>query len=164
MDQTNAYAVSLTGLSDSDFSSALLGYFSGVVTSALPEVYAVLDSTYSSDSDAPLTELIGECHRGLLPLPQRVPPTPSGGLSIGQAAGCEVQRLRPDGRPAARPAEPELAGRPPRSGALNDLKRDELTDALAQYGASLEHNLSSSAMNKMPAARIVNSSSSFHHR
>ena len=37
VDQTNAYAASLTGLSDSDFSSALLGYFSSVVTSALPE-------------------------------------------------------------------------------------------------------------------------------
>ena len=47
-----------------------------------------------------------------------------------------------------------------RGQALSDLKSDELTDALAQYGASLDHNLSSSAMNKMPASRIVNSSSS----
>ena len=59
VDQTNAYAASLTGLSDSDFSSALLGYFSSVVTSALPEVYAVLGSTYSSDSNAPSLELMG---------------------------------------------------------------------------------------------------------
>ena len=41
-------------------SSTLLGYFSGVVTSALPEVYAVLGSTYSSDSTAPSLELIGD--------------------------------------------------------------------------------------------------------
>ena len=32
-------------------------------------------------------------------------------------SGCEVQQLRPDGRPAARPAEPEGAGRPARTGA-----------------------------------------------
>ena len=52
VDQTNAAAAA--------DSSTLLGYFSGVVTSALPEVYAVLGSTYSSDSTAPSLELIGD--------------------------------------------------------------------------------------------------------
>ena len=45
-----------------------------------------------------------------------------------------------------------------RTQVLNDMKSEELTDALAAYGASLEHNLSSSAMNRMPASKIVNSS------
>ena len=116
VDQTNAYAASLTGLSDSDFSSALLGYFSGVVTSALPEVYAVLGSTYSSDSNAPSLELIGDSTVTSAFTAEGAADTIRG-LSIGAGSGCEVQQLRPDGRPAARPAEPEGAGRPARTGA-----------------------------------------------
>ena len=45
-----------------------------------------------------------------------------------------------------------------RTQALNDMKGEELSEALTAYGASLEHNLSSSAMNRMPASKIVNSS------
>ena len=37
---------------------------------------------------------------------------------------------------------------------------DELEDALTAYGSTLENNLSTSAMNKMPASKIVNPSSS----
>ena len=39
-----------------------------------------------------------------------------------------------------------------------DRNRRTLYEALTAYGASLEHNLSSSAMNRMPASKIVNSS------
>ena len=45
-----------------------------------------------------------------------------------------------------------------RGQVLNDMKGEELSEALTAYGASLEHNLSSSAMNRMPASKIVNSS------
>ena len=38
------------------------------------------------------------------------------------------------------------------------MKGEELSEALTAYGASLEHNLNSSAMNRMPASKIVNSS------
>ncbi len=158
VDQTNAYAVSLTGLSGSDFSSALLGYFSGVVTSALPDVYAVLDSTYSSDSDAPQTELIGNATVDSAFTADGAADTLRS-LSVGQAAALKyngyamMAALRLD--PLSLNSLDNLRGQ-----ALSDLKSDELTDALAQYGASLDHNLSSSAMNKMPASRIVNSSSS----
>ena len=38
------------------------------------------------------------------------------------------------------------------------MKGEELSEALTAYGASLEHDLSSSAMNRMPASKIVNSS------
>ena len=43
---------------------------------------------------------------------------------------------------------------------LSDMKGDELEDALAAYGAELTHSLDSSAMNKLPASKIDNSSSS----
>ena len=45
-----------------------------------------------------------------------------------------------------------------RGQVLNDMKGEELSEALTAYGASLEHSLSSSAMNRMPASKIVNSS------
>ena len=156
VDQTNAYAASLTGLSDSDFSSALLGYFSGVVTSALPEVYAVLGSTYSSDSTAPSLELIGDSTVTSAFTAEGAADTIRG-LSIGQAAAVKynsyalMAALRLD--PLSLNALDDLRGQ-----VLNDMKGEELSEALTAYGASLEHNLSSSAMNRMPASKIVNSS------
>lgn len=156
VDQTNAYAASLTGLSDSDFSSALLGYFSSVVTSALPEVYAVLGSTYSSDSNAPSLELIGDSTVTSAFTAEGAADTIRG-LSIGQAAAVKYNNyalmaaLRLD--PLSLKALDHLRGQ-----VLNDMKGEELSEALAAYGASLEHNLSSSAMNRMPASKIVNSS------
>ena len=144
VDQTNAAAAA--------DSSTLLGYFSGVVTSALPEVYAVLGSTYSSDSTAPsLDSTVTSAF------------TAEGsadtirGLSIGQAAAVKynsyalMAALRLD--PLSLKALDDLRGQ-----VLNDMKGEELSEALTAYGASLEHNLSSSAMNRMPASKIVNSS------
>lgn len=156
VDQTNAYAASLTGLSDSDFSSALLGYFSSVVTSALPEVYAVLGSTYSSDSNAPSLELIGDSTVTSAFTAEGAADTIRG-LSIGQAAAVKynsyalMAALRLD--PLSLKALDDLRGQ-----VLNDMKGEELSEALTAYGASLEHNLNSSAMNRMPASKIVNSS------
>ena len=156
VDQTNAYAASLTGLSDSDFSSALLGYFSSVVTSALPEVYAVLGSTYSSDSNAPSLELIGDSTVASAFTAEGAADTIRG-LSIGQAAAVKynsyalMAALRLD--PLGLKALDDLRGQ-----VLNDMKGEELSEALTAYGASLEHNLNSSAMNRMPASKIVNSS------
>ena len=156
VDQTNAYAASLTGLSDSDFSSALLGYFSSVVTSALPEVYAVLGSTYSSDSNAPSLELIGDSTVTSAFTAEGAADTIRS-LSIGQAAAVKynsyalMAALRLD--PLSLKALDDLRGQ-----VLNDMKGEELSEALTAYGASLEHNLSSSAMNRMPASKIVNSS------
>ncbi len=156
VDQTNAYAASLPGLSDSDFSSALLGYFSSVVTSALPEVYAVLGSTYSSDSNAPSLELIGDSTVTSAFTAEGAADTIRG-LSIGQAAAVKynsyalMAALRLD--PLSLKALDDLRGQ-----VLNDMKGEELSEALTAYGASLEHNLSSSAKNRMPASKIVNSS------
>ena len=45
-----------------------------------------------------------------------------------------------------------------REQVLSDMKGSELDDALASSGAELAHSLNSSAMNKLPAKKIVNSS------
>ena len=148
VDQTNAAAAA--------DSSALLGYFSSVVTSALPEVYAVLGSTYSSDSNAPSLELIGDSTVTSAFTAEGAADTIRG-LSIGQAAAVKynsyalMAALRLD--PLSLKALDDLRGQ-----VLNDMKGEELSEALTAYGASLEHNLNSSAMNRMPASKIVNSS------
>ena len=46
-----------------------------------------------------------------------------------------------------------------RSQILSDQMSQTLQDALAEYGAALDHNLDSSAMNKLPVKKIVNSNS-----
>ena len=156
IDDVNSYAATLADLSDSTNSSMLMGAFSGVVTSALPDIYKVLNSTYSSDSDAPSLELIGDSTVTSAFTADGAADTVRS-LSIGQAAALKYNGyammavLRLD--PLSLKALDNL-----RTQVLNDMKSEELTDALAAYGASLEHNLSSSAMNRMPASKIVNSS------
>lgn len=156
IDDVNSYAATLADLSDSTNSSMLMGAFSGVVTSALPDIYKVLNSTYSSDSDAPSLELIGDSTVTSAFTADGAADTVRS-LSIGQAAVLKYNGyammavLRLD--PLSLNSLDNL-----RTQVLNDMKSEELTDALAAYGASLEHNLSSSAMNRMPASKIVNSS------
>lgn len=156
IDDVNSYAATLADLSDSTNSSMLMGAFSGVVTSALPDIYKVLDSTYSSDSDAPSLELIGDSTVTSAFTAEGAADTVRG-LSIGQAAAFKYNGyammavLRLD--PLSLNSLDNLRGQ-----VLNDMKGEELSEALTAYGASLEHNLSSSAMNRMPASKIVNSS------
>ena len=157
IDDVNSYAATLADLSDSTNSSMLMGAFSGVVTSALPDIYKVLDSTYSSDSDAPSLELIGDSTVTSAFTAEGAADTVRS-LSIGQAAALKYNGyammavLRLD--PLSLNSLDNLRGQ-----VLNDMKGEELSEALTAYGASLEHNLSSSAMNRMPASKIVNSSS-----
>ena len=156
IDDVNSYAATLADLSDSTNSSMLMGAFSGVVTSALPDIYKVLDSTYSSDSDAPSLELIGDSTVTSAFTAEGAADTVRS-LSIGQAAALKYNGyammavLRLD--PLSLNSLDNLRGQ-----VLNDMKGEELSEALTAYGASLEHDLSSSAMNRMPASRIVNSS------
>ena len=156
IDDVNSYAATLADLSDSTNSSMLMGAFSGVVTSALPDIYKVLDSTYSSDSDAPSLELIGDSTVTSAFTAEGAADTVRS-LSIGQAAALKYNGyammavLRLD--PLSLNSLDNLRGQ-----VLNDMKGEELSEALTTYGASLEHNLSSSAMNRMPASKIVNSS------
>ena len=156
IDDVNSYAATLADLSDSTNSSMLMGAFSGVVTSALPDIYKVLDSTYSSDSDAPSLELIGDSTVTSAFTAEGAADTVRS-LSIGQAAALKYNGyammavLRLD--PLSLNSLDNLRGQ-----VLNDMKGEELSEALTTYGASLEHNLNSSAMNRMPASKIVNSS------
>ena len=156
IDDVNSYAATLADLSDSTNSSMLMGAFSGVVTSALPDIYKVLDSTYSSDSDAPSLELIGDSTVTSAFTAEGAADTVRS-LSIGQAAALKYNGyammavLRLD--PLSLNSLDNLRGQ-----VLNDMKGEELSEALTAYGASLEHDLSSSAMSKMPASKIVNSS------
>ena len=156
IDEVNSYAATLADLSDSTNSSMLIGAFSGVVTSALPDIYKVLDSTYSSDSDAPSLELIGDSTVTSAFTADGAADTVRS-LSIGQAAALKYNGyammavLRLD--PLSLNSLDNLRGQ-----VLNDMKGEELSEALTAYGASLEHDLSSSAMNRMPASKIVNSS------
>ena len=156
IDDVNSYAATLADLSDSTNSSMLMGAFSGVVTSALPDIYKVLDSTYSSDSDAPSLELIGDSTVTSAFTAEGAADTVRS-LSIGQAAALKYNGyammavLRLD--PLSLNSLDNLRGQ-----VLNDMKGEELSEALTAYGASLEHNLNSSAMNRMPASKIVNSS------
>ncbi|WP_156070434.1 foldase [Faecalibacterium prausnitzii] len=156
IDEVNSYAATLADLSDSTNSSMLMGAFSGVVTSALPDIYKVLDSTYSSDSDAPSLELIGDSTVTSAFTAEGAADTVRS-LSIGQAAALKYNGyammavLRLD--PLSLNSLDNLRGQ-----VLNDMKGEELSEALTAYGASLEHNLNSSAMNRMPASKIVNSS------
>ena len=156
IDDVNSYAATLADLSDSTNSSMLMGAFSGVVTSALPDIYKVLNSTYSSDSDAPSLELIGDSTVTSAFTADGAADTVRS-LSIGQAAALKYNGyammavLRLD--PLSLNSLDNLRGQ-----VLNDMKGEELSEALTAYGASLEHNLSSSAMNRMPASKIVNSS------
>ena len=157
IDDVNSYAATLADLSDSTNSSMLMGAFSGVVTSALPDIYKVLDSTYSSDSDAPSLELIGDSTVTSAFTAEGAADTVRS-LSIGQAAALKYNGyammavLRLD--PLSLNSLDNL-----RSQILSDKMSQTLQDALAEYGASMEHSLDSSAMNKLPVKKIVNSSS-----
>ena len=150
-DATNTFAA------ETSDASAVVGYFSSQVTSALPDIYKVLDSTYSSDSDAPSLELIGDSTVTSAFTAEGAADTVRS-LSIGQAAALKYNGyammavLRLD--PLSLNSLDNL-----RSQILSDKMSQTLQDALAEYGASMEHSLDSSAMNKLPAKKIVNSSS-----
>ena len=159
-----------TANAPTDNTDLQLSAFTQAVSSALPDLYAVLGgtadntspqtellgSTYSSDSTAPSLELIGDSTVTSAFTAEGSADTIRG-LSIGQAAAVKynsyalMAALRLD--PLSLKALDDLRGQ-----VLNDMKGEELSEALTAYGASLEHNLSSSAMNRMPASKIVNSS------
>ena len=127
-------------------------------SAALPDIYAVLDSTPAEDASSVQTELLTESDlTGAF--------TPDGaadavrGLVYGEAAAVQynaasiILMMRID--PLQVSTLDAL-----RTQILSDMKGDELEDALTAYGSTLENDLSTSAMNKMPASKIVNPSSS----
>ena len=132
--------------------SVKLGYFSGIAGSALTDIYAVLDGTPSDASVQ--TELLGSSSIDSA-FTQEGSADTIRSLAYGQAAAVQYSSyammlaLRVD--PLSVTTLDNV-----RTQALSDMKSDELKNALADYGASMEHNLSDSAMKKLPMTKIVN--------
>ena len=132
--------------------SAKLGYFSGVATSALPDIYAVLGGT--ADNTSPQTELLGSSTLDST-FTQSGSADTIRNLAYGQAAAVQYSSyammlaLRVD--PLSVASLDDL-----RDQVVTDMKTDELKTALSDYGAALENHLDTSAMNKLPMTKIVN--------
>ena len=125
--------------------------------SALPDIYAVLDATPSDDASSVQTDLLSESDLTDAFTQEGAADTLRG-LAYGQAAAIQYSgyammlAVRLD--PLSVSTLDAL-----RSQILSDMKGEELNDALAAYGAQLDSTLSSSAMSKLPAAKIVNATS-----
>ena len=123
---------------------------------ALPDIYAVLDSETSDDSASVQTELLTESDVASA-FTQDGAADALRSLSYGEAAAVQINShtlllmVRVD--PLSVSSLDDL-----RSQILSDMKGGELDDALAAGGAELAHDLDSSAMNKLPAKKIVNNS------
>ena len=127
-------------------------------SAALPDIYAVLDSTPAEDAASVQTELLTESDlTGAFT--QDGAADAVRGLVYGEAAAVQynaasiILMMRID------PLQVSMLDAL-RTQILSDMKGDELEDALTAYGSTLENDLSASAMNKMPASKIVNPSSS----
>ena len=127
-------------------------------SAALPDIYAVLDSTPAEDASSVQTELLTESDlTGAFT--QDGAADAVRGLVYGEAAAVQynaasiILMMRID------PLQVSMLDAL-RTQILSDMKGDELEDALTAYGRTLENDLSTSAMNKMPASKIVNPSSS----
>ena len=127
-------------------------------SAALPDIYAVLDSTPAEDASNVQTELLTESDL-TGSFTQDGAADAVRGLVYGEAAAVQynaasiILMMRID--PLQVSTLDAL-----RTQSLSDMKGDELADALTAYGSTLENDLSTSAMNKMPASKIVNPSSS----
>ena len=123
---------------------------------ALPDIDAVLDAEYSSDDASIQTELLTESDLDTVFTQDGAADTLRG-LSYGEAAAVQANSytlllmVRVD--PLSVSSLDDL-----RSQILSDMKGSELDDSLAAYGAQLTHSLDSSAMNRLPAKKIVNDS------
>ena len=125
---------------------------------ALPDIYAVLSADVPDDAASVQNELLTESDlTGAFT--QDGAADAVRGLVYGEAAAVQynaasiILMMRID--PLQVSTLDAL-----RTQILSDMKGDELEDALTAYGSTLENDLSTSAMNKMPASKIVNPSSS----
>ena len=127
-----------------------------VAQSALPDLYAVLDADVPSDDSGIQHELLTESDLASTFTQDGAADTLRG-LSYGEAAAVQINgytlilMVRVD--PLSVSSLDDL-----RSQILSDMKGDELDDSFAAYGAQLDHALDTSAMNKLPAKKIVNDS------
>ena len=136
--------------------SSQMAAFNSIASSALTGICAVLDAEVPSTSTLQ-TDLLSESDLTDAFTQEGAADTLRG-LAYGQAAAIQYSgyalmlavRLDPLGVSTLDAL---------RSQILSDLKGEELDDALAAYGAQLDNSLSSSAMSKLPAAKIVNANS-----
>ena len=141
-----------TANAPTDATSLQLSAFSNAVSSALPDIYAVLDGTPSDTSVQ--TELLGASTLDSTFTQDGAADTIRS-LAYGQAAAVQYSSyammlaLRLD--PLAVASLDDV-----RTQVLRDLQSTQLKEDLAAYGASMEHNLSDSAMKKLPMTKIVN--------
>lgn len=125
------------------------------VEAALPDIYNVVDATYTAGSNTVQTELLTESDLTSA-FTQDGAADAVRKLEVSHAAAVQytgyslILMVRLD--PLSVNTLDDV-----RSQVLSDLKGAELNDALDAYGAELTSTLSSSAMNKMPASKIVNS-------
>ena len=132
--------------------------FNASTSVALSGIYAVLDSTVPDDSTTSLqTELLSSSTIDSAFTAEGSADTIRA-LSFGQAAAVQYSSISMMMAVRLDPLDGASLD-DVRAQVLADLKSDELQDALAAYGASMEHNLDSAAMNKMPAKNIVTASS-----
>ena len=149
-------AATAVNLASNESASEQVSALNAAAQAALPDIYAVLGST-PSDTNVQ-TELLGASTLDST-FTQDGAADAVRGLVYGEAAAVQynaasiILMMRLD--PLQVSTLDAL-----RTQILSDMKGDELEDALTAYGSTLENNLSTSAMNKMPASKIVNPSSS----
>ena len=142
-----------------DDAAAQFAAFNAAASNALSGIYAVLDSTVPDDSTTSLqTELLGSST-----LDSTFTAEGSAdairALHCGDAVAVQYSSLSLIMAVRLDPLDGSSLDAV-RSQVLSDLKSDELADALADYGASMEHHLDAPAMNKLPASKIEPASSS----
>ena len=150
-------AAKAVNLADNETVSDQVSALHAAAQAALPDIYAVLDADYSDDNASVQTELLTESNLTSAFTQDGAADTVRN-LSYGEAAAIQytsyamMLTVRLD--PLQVSTLDDL-----RAQILSDLKSDELDDQLAADGAALENTLSTSAMNKMPASKIVLSTS-----
>ena len=142
-----------------DDAASQFAAFNAAASNALSGIYAVLDSTVPDDSTTSLqTELLGNST-----LDSTFTAEGSAdairALHCGAAVAVQYSSLSLIMAVRLDPLDGSSLDAV-RSQVLSDLKSDELADALADYGASMEHHLDAPAMNKLPASKIEPASSS----
>ena len=131
--------------------------FGTAVSAALPDIYAVLDSTPSSDAASLSTALLGAAdidstfsEEGAADAVRALKPGEAAAVQYSGYALMLLVRLDPleaDTLDALR------------AQALSDMKSSELQDSIQSFGASLPHALDTAAMKKLPASKIKNTQS-----
>ena len=145
-------AATAVNLAANESASEQVSALNAAAQAALPDIYAVLGST-PSDTNVQ-TELLGTSTLDSTFTQDGAADTIRS-LAYGQAAAVQYSSyammlaLRLD--PLAVASLDDV-----RTQVLRDLQSTQLKDDLAAYGASMEHNLSDSAMKKLPMTKIVN--------